>query len=151
MGSVLARLATLYPTVVVDCPPGTSGAYQQAALAGATTVVMVAPAREDDVRRAGAMAALVRQMLAGSVPILGVVVAARPGGWNRAAAAAEPVLGAHCVSLVRLGWDVALAGGAPVTEVGPAAAATLEEIAAITVAMHSDARAAPVKDSGATR
>jgi MinD-like ATPase involved in chromosome partitioning or flagellar assembly len=136
MSAVLARLAALYPTVVVDCPPGISGGYQQAALAGATAVVLVARSRDDDLRRTAVMAGVLAEVLPARVPVVGVVVAARPGGWNRAAAAAEPVLGARCAAVIRLSWDVALAAGAPVTEVGPAVAAALEEVAAITIAAH---------------
>jgi MinD-like ATPase involved in chromosome partitioning or flagellar assembly len=124
--SMLARLGSLYPTVLVDCPAGLIGAYQRAAAAGASVIAAVVRAQEDELRRG---AAAIRA-LDPAIPRIAIVVAARPGRWDRHAAAAEPVLGAACASVLRLPWDPALAKGRPVSEARSAAATAFDEIAA---------------------
>jgi MinD-like ATPase involved in chromosome partitioning or flagellar assembly len=125
----LTRLGELYPTVLVDCPAGVTGRRQRAALSGASGVLVAAHARADDLRRGGRAVDLIRRALP-RVPVVGVVVAARPGRWSRTAAAAEPVFAAGCAAVIRLAWDVSLAEGASLSEVSPRTLATLEEVAA---------------------
>jgi Mrp family chromosome partitioning ATPase len=126
LAALLDRLGELYPTVVVECPAGAKHGPTAAALAGASAVIAAARARDGDLRRAAGL-------LEDVAPTVGVVVATRPGGWNRRASAAQPVFGARCATLVRLHWDAVLDQGGAVTEVGPAAALTFAEIAASAV------------------
>lgn len=131
---VLRRLNELYPTVLVDCVAGLSQPLHRVALAGAAAVLIVARGRADDLRRAASSVDLLRRSTS-LAPVVGAVVAAKPGRWSRAAASAEPVFGAACVAVFRVPWDVSLAESAPVTEVGPAAATSLAEIAATVLSV----------------
>jgi MinD-like ATPase involved in chromosome partitioning or flagellar assembly len=137
LGLVLSRLGELYPTVVVDAPAGLSGPWQVSGLAGAAAVVVVTRARAEEIRRTAAGLVALRRCVpvVAGVPVVGVVVAAGRGRWGRAAAAAEPVLGALCAWVVRLRWDAALAGGAAVSAAAGAVAVAMEEIAALALAV----------------
>jgi MinD-like ATPase involved in chromosome partitioning or flagellar assembly len=134
---VLARLGWWYPTVVADAPAGVFGPHQHAALAGAGGVVVVVRARAEEVRRTAAAVAALRRAVPGLLggPVVGVVVAARPGRWCRAAAAAEAVLGGQCAHVVRVPWDPVLAAGGPVRQAGRGVWTAVGEVAAGALAL----------------